>query len=113
MILFFTIFVILCSIPSFIWSDDIWFLLPTDGQPITGDLTIKIHPPYEKVPVFLWMEEERTDRMVWSATVLPEYDYTIIVDTTRLNPGKHEINASYYLYGEEFEGDIDIEINSP
>lgn len=107
------VLIILYILPSPLRSDDdIWFSLPSNGQPVTGNLTIKIYPPMHRVPIRLWLEEDRTERIVWSATVLPEYDYTIVVDTTRLNPGKHELNAVYYFNGEEYEGEIDIEINS-
>lgn len=108
-ILFFTTF--LCSSTS--WSEDIWFLFPSDGQPVSGVIDIKIYPPQNPVPINLWIEDDQSERIVWMGTVASENNYTISVDTSRFNPGKYKIEALYYLYNEDFDGDIDIWVNSP
>ena len=108
--IFFTI-TFLCS--SNIWSDDIWFMLPSNGQPVSGIMDIKIYPPQESVAINVWIEHDRTEDVVWMGTVKLENNYTISVDTTRFKPGKYKIEALYFLYGEDFDGDIDIWVNAP
>lgn len=105
-------FLILFCTHSITWSDDVWFTLPMPGQPVSGTLTVKIYPPMEDVPVHMWIED-RMENVVWTATIDSTTEYSIDVDTTRFRPGRYEINAIYFLYGDDFDGDIDIEVNAP
>ncbi|MDK2818207.1 MAG: hypothetical protein KFW21_02020 [Spirochaetota bacterium] len=109
LILFSTTF--LCS--SNIWSDDIWFIFPSKGQPVSGIIDIKIYPPQSSVSINIWIEHDQTDSIVWMGTVSSENNYTISVDTKRFKPGKYKIEALYYLYGKDYDGDIDIWVNGP
>lgn len=94
------------------WSDDIWFTFPSDGQPVSGLIEIKIYPPSFDTEVRIWIESDKSEDIVWMGILTKEYNYTTTVDTSRFIPGKYEINAVYYQYGEDFEGDIDIWVNS-
>ncbi|MGL4561341.1 MAG: hypothetical protein ACRCVW_04015 [Brevinema sp.] len=98
-------------IPQSIYSDDIWFLLPSNNQPVTGKMTIKIHPPYQLVSVNVWIIDDRTEMMVWRGLLTQDNNYSIVVDTTRFKPGKYEINAQYYIGRKDYDGDIDIWVN--
>jgi len=95
------------------WSDDIWFLLPSNGQPVSGKIKIKIYPPPELVSVNVWIESDFTESLVWMGLLSLANNYTITVDTSKFKPGKYEINAEYYLNREDYDGDIDIWVNSP
>ncbi|MGL5955134.1 MAG: hypothetical protein ACRC0X_00790 [Brevinema sp.] len=106
--LFFLLF-----ITNNLWCDDIWFRFPANGQPVSGTLEIKIYPPPYDISIYVWIEDKRTDQLVWMSSVSSENDYTASVDTTRFRPGRYEINALYYMNGEDYEGDITIWVNSP
>ncbi|MGL4388058.1 MAG: hypothetical protein ACRCTJ_01520 [Brevinema sp.] len=105
------IFFFLFFISPVIYGDDIWFLMPSNNQPVTGMVTIKIHPPYHQVPVNVWIEHDHTDQMVWRGILSPDNNYSIIVNTDRFRPGKYEINAEYYADGDDYDGDINIWVN--
>lgn len=92
-------------------DDDIWFLLPSNNQPVSGKVEIKIYPPPYPVDVYIWIEHKSTDRKVWHGMLKSSEEYTTTVDTGRFKPGKYEINAQYFLGDEDYEGDITIWVN--
>jgi len=102
------IFILLLLPINNLWGDDIWFILPTDKQPVTGVMEIKIYPLGSSINVNVWIESDYTDEVVWMGQLIAEYNYSIKVDTTRFKLGKYEINAEYSLYDEEYDGGIGI-----
>ncbi|MGL4367168.1 MAG: hypothetical protein ACRCTQ_02640 [Brevinemataceae bacterium] len=97
-----------------IFADDIWFISPQPGQPVTGKLTIQIQPPYQPTDVRVWIKEDMgPDRLVWSGSLTAARNYTMTVDTSKFRPGKYELKAEYYINGQDFDGDMDFWINGP
>lgn len=91
-----------------VWADDIWFVSPQNGMPVSGIMTIQIHPPFVQTMVRVWIEQEPSDRMVWSSQLTPQGNYTTTVDVSRFTPGKYEVKAEYYINGKDFDGDVTI-----
>ena len=97
---------IVCSVPM--WADDIWFVSPQNGAPVSGEMTIQIRPPFVQTPVRVWIEHDPGDRMVWSGQLTPQGNYTATVDVSRFPPGKYEVKAEYYINGKDFDGDVTV-----
>lgn len=92
-----------------IFADDIWFIAPQPGQPVQGQMQIKIQPPYGNPLVHVWMEYDMgRDTIVWRGQLTAANNYTATVDTTKFQPGKYEIEAEYYIQGRDFDGSVDV-----
>lgn len=102
---------ILCTAPS--WANDIWFVSPQNGMPVSGKMTIQIQPPFVQTPVRVWIEQDPGDRLVWSGQLTPQGNYTTIVDVSRFPPGKYEVKAEYYINGKDFDGDVTVWVGGP
>ncbi|MGL5955133.1 MAG: hypothetical protein ACRC0X_00785 [Brevinema sp.] len=93
-----------------LFADDIWFISPRNGQPIQNTLEIQIQPPFGNVPsVNVWIEYDMgRDQIVWWGTLTKQNNYKVVVDVSKFQPGKYEVQAEYYMFGKEFDGDVDI-----
>ena len=93
-----------------VFADDIWFISPQPGQPIQGNVQIKIQPPYgNNIPVNVWMEYDMgREYIVWQGQLTPQNSYTATVDVSKFRPGKYKIEAQYFIQGGDFDVEIDI-----
>ena len=100
---------------NILFADDIWFISPQQGLSIQGPLTIQVAPPYNgKATVHVKIKHGTGwERTVWRGKLTPKNNYTTIVDTSKFRPGPYELKAKYWIWAEDFDGDIEFWIGNP
>ncbi|MGL4367169.1 MAG: hypothetical protein ACRCTQ_02645 [Brevinemataceae bacterium] len=94
-------------------DDDFMFVSPSYNQQITNPLVIQIAPAYmyKNVKVWLKRKSEFIDWTVWRGKLTKKNNYTLLVNISKFKPGLYELKAKYYLYGEDYESEMDIWID--
>ena len=93
-----------------LFADDIWFTSPQAGASVQGMVQIQIQAPYgnpKSVNVVMEYDMGR-ETIVWKGKLTPQNNYTLTVDTTKFKAGKYNIEAEYYIQGEDYDGDIEV-----
>lgn len=96
-------------------DDDVWFIYPHYGQTIQGPLTIKANPPYNgKATIRVKIQQDSGwERTVWRGKLTLKNNYTTVVDISKFRPGPYELEASYWIWGENFDGNTEFWIAYP
>lgn len=107
--------VLFINIPIFA-DDDVWFISPQHGEAIQGtSMKIQVSPPWNgKAKVRVRIKSDMGwERTVWRGSLTRKNNYTTMVDISKFPPGPYEIKAKYYIWLEDFDGELDFWIGNP